>query len=354
MKMPHRIIALIAITIFFISCDIKTKVVDTVHRDGSITRSVFMKSAGERFEPKNYKVPVDSTWKIQITFQTGENSDTTWLMEATKHFANTDELNKEYRNYNGLNRDLKRESEFSKKFKWFTTHYRFAEKVERLFMVENPVSDYFTEKEIAFIHLPDTIQNDLFRGTDSTQYKELYSTIDERMEKWFYTSIIRPWIESFYELAANNRALKNSKDELMIDESSILERYDSLIKSGFLDTLDVKEIALKTWGNEYYALFANEIDSSLSMILGTLYIENYDIEIQMPGQIVETNGYILKDLKGEKTTGILWTVKAELCLTNTYEMWVESKTINYWAWVISALLAFLLVGGVVYYIFHRK
>ncbi|MEX0986137.1 MAG: hypothetical protein WD052_01580, partial [Bacteroidales bacterium] len=49
---------------------------------------------------------------------------------------------------------------------------------------------------------------------------------------------------------------------------------------------------------------------------------------------------------------ILWTVSGEYFLSEEYEMWVESRINNYYAWVVSVL--FVLFGITGFIIYYRK
>ena len=59
----------------------------------------------------------------------------------------------------------------------------------------------------------------------------------------------------------------------------------------------------------------------------------------MPGRVTASNGFLMRN--GE----IMWPVKSEFFMSQTYEMHAESKMPNVWAWVVSGLfLLFVLTG----------
>lgn len=62
----------------------------------------------------------------------------------------------------------------------------------------------------------------------------------------------------------------------------------------------------------------------------------------MPGKITGTNGFI------DSNRVILWPVKADFFLTETYEMWAESKVPNKWAWIISVMFLMLVISGIIF------
>ena len=84
MKRKIKISILFVSLVIMISCITETIVVNTVHEDGSVTRKVTMKSDEELICPEDYRVPVDSTWQTEITFEVSEKNDTTG---RTRHFS---------------------------------------------------------------------------------------------------------------------------------------------------------------------------------------------------------------------------------------------------------------------------
>ncbi len=68
------------------------------------------------------------------------------------------------------------------------------------------------------------------------------------------------------------------------------------------------------------------------------------MEIRMPGKILASSGY-LKPGEEELQEGIIWTVKSDFFLGEDYVMWVESQTVNLWAWILSgAFILFVFAG----------
>ena len=96
MKRKYKVPLMIISLIFLFSCGgYETKVINTIHQDGSITRIVSMRNDKPEFDPEEYRVPVDSTWNIEITMEI-EEEDTTWFLTAEKHFNSVEELNAAY------------------------------------------------------------------------------------------------------------------------------------------------------------------------------------------------------------------------------------------------------------------
>ena len=63
----------------------------------------------------------------------------------------------------------------------------------------------------------------------------------------------------------------------------------------------------------------------------------YDIEVEMPGLITATNS---TQLLGNTVS---WHIHSLSFYFDDYEMHVESRVVNYWAFVIAGVVLFLLL-----------
>lgn len=346
MKRKFKISLLLISMILFFSCDYETHVINTVHEDGSVTRKVVVKNESHRtFEPDKFRVPIDSTWQTEIIIDVDENNDTTWILTAEKYFASVEEINAAYKTDSGSNRDLQRSAAFSKKFNWFTTIFRFSETVERILTVTCPMSDFLTDEELKFVYLPDKVREDLKNGPDSIRIKEMADTIEVKSEQWIWTTFARQWIEIFYDLFGDDPELRIDKEEMI----SKVPQFIQQLSDEESDSL--AQFFIPVLGEEFYYTFETEIDSSVSVLEDTinifLSVNNYDMEIRMPGRIIASNGYADTNPDSEESIGILWTVQGDYFLTEQYEMWVESQVPNYWAWIVTAVFVLFVITGLV-------
>ncbi len=372
MKRKVKITLMMVSMILLLSCNYETYVINTVHKDGSVTRKVTMKNSEENFEPEKYMVPVDSTWQTQIDIDINEKGDTSWILTAEKFFASVEKINEEYINDQGSNQHLKRKARFSKSFKWFTTVFRYSETIDKFMTVNCPVSDFLSDEELKFFYLPGNVMSELKNGSDSLKYEALSDTVDTKSEIWMWTSYVRQWIEIFYDLFGNHPDLSIDKEEIFTMESDFVKQliyYDQSEKEKDEEALqimlnaeeeeevkdeepdDIELVVTSVLGKKFYSTFKTEIDSAMSvletMIKPFFSSNNYDMEIRMPGRIIASNGYADTDPDFENNGGILWTVKGEYFLTQQYEMWAESRVNNYWAWIISALFILFVITGFV-------
>jgi hypothetical protein len=61
----------------------------------------------------------------------------------------------------------------------------------------------------------------------------------------------------------------------------------------------------------------------------------------MPGKLTSTNGFI------DSSQILIWPVKSDYFLTESYEMWAESRVPNAWAWIVSVLFLLFVLAGVI-------
>lgn len=334
--------------VMFSSCKYKTHVINTVHKNGSVTRKVIMRNNSNYFEPRYYAVPIDSSWQVEITPEVNENKDTSWFLTAVKRFESVDEINEEYEYDIGANRGLKRTAVFSKSYRWFTTVYRFAEIIEKAFPVACPMSDYLTDEELDFYYLPDNVKNNLKSGPDSISFRKMSDSINVKLDQWEFTCEMWQWTEIFYDLFEGHPKLKISREEM---RSKAPQFVDCILNADEDDELDTIVIALL--GVEFDTTFREEIEYSVTILeeMENNYTSgrDYDVEIRMPGRIIASSGYAVTDPETGNGSGILWTVKGRYCLTQDYEMWVESRVNNYFVWIITGLFILFVTGGFILY-----
>lgn len=384
MKKKVKLSFVILSMIMLFSCDYETHVINTVHEDGSITRKVIVINDTEReFKPKNFRVPIDSTWQTNITVDVNDQNDSTWTLTAEKHFASVDEINEEYKADNGSNKALQRAADFSRKFKWFTTVFRYTETIEKSLTTTCPISDFLTEEELKFFYLPDNVKSDLRNGSDSLVYEVLSDTIDVKSEIWMWTSLVRQWIDIFYDrfgdhpdLALDKEVMSSKESEFVhqiiyLDQSEKKEDEEALRiieeaedeevvkvleeqidkEAAEEEADDIEYIVTSVLGRQFYSIFKTEIDSAMSVLESMtesfFSVDNYGMEIRMPGRIIATNGYADTDPDNGGSGGILWTVKGEYFLTEQYAMWAESRINNYWTWIVTAIFVLFVITGIV-------
>jgi hypothetical protein len=333
--------------LFFISCDgPETEVTNIVHSDGSVTRKIEMRNKKKEFKPSRFRIPFDSTWTIMDTIKIGKKNDTVWIKTAEKLFRNVEEINNGYQTDIGANRQIPRSVEFRKKFKWFITEVRFSENIGKTLLYGYPIKDYLTQEELEFYYLPDSISDEKINGPDSTRFKLMNDSIKRKTESWVWSCLVSEWIEELIELTAGKSEndlprefLKNREKDLVKLNRTKSEKSDSAI---IIDLI----------GEKNYNKYKTEVDSASAIINSrfeaSVSFQYYSVRIVMPGKVIGTNGYIKKN--GE----LIWPVKSEFFITQSYQMWAVSKVVNRWAWVVSGLFALFVISGIIFRITKKS
>jgi hypothetical protein len=328
--------------LFVVSCDEpETILTNIIHKDGSVTRKVEMRSRKNDFRQSRIQIPVDSTWTIRDTCIISEKGDTTWLRTAEKLFRSIEGINAGYENDSTYNKDAHRVAEFKTKFRWFNNIYRYSEKIKRSYSYGYPVSEFLNKEELLWFYSPWSDQESKLGGSDSTRYKALSDSVKKKTDEWILKSFVGGWAREF-SIQVEASGNKITQDTLNAWEKRILKNmkkyendFDSLWKEGV--------ILNESIGTEYALKYRAEADSAFSRVEKGLLIDfaRYVLRISMPGKLIASNGFA-------DSTGILyWPVISDYFCTEDYEMWAESKIPNIWAWVVSGVFIVFVFTGLV-------
>lgn len=248
---------------------------------------------------------------------------------------------------------MDRSAHFSRRFKWFTTEFRYSENVESALEVNCPLSDFLTEEELNFINLPTGIQDDLKNGPDSASYNRMNDLIENKMGEWFYTCEMRQWIDIFQELYGKDPRMKMSRKSMQSREPLLvgyLMENEDLFEKLFEESITPDSLFIDIFGEEFFIEFREEIGHTFfilhEMSQPVWFSDKYELEISMPGRIMATNGYAKTESEEGPGTGIPFTVAPEQFLTKNLECWVVSRVNNYLIWIITGFFIMIVIAGV--------
>jgi hypothetical protein len=333
-----------------VSCnEPETVVTNFVHPDGSVTRQIEMRNNENKFKISDLQVPFDSTWAIKDTVEINEKGDTTWIKTAKKLFKNANEINRDYQTDSGANKEISRRAEFTKKFRWFNTEYRFAEIIDKKMSYGYPIAQFLNKDELTFFYSPESIKGEKKNSPDSLRYRAFEDTIKHKVDWWTSKSMVSEWIGEFTKLTAGKagndltrESLKAREDEFVKIVEANNEKFDSLWAKGVI----LKELI----GENNSVRFRTEADTALEKVTSRLFVsfKDYSVRVVMPGKVIGTNGFI------DKTEILLWPVKSDYFMTEPYEMYAESKMSNKWAWIVSGLFLLFVISGLLIRIIRKK
>lgn len=345
MKSKSIRLIVILIVVFGVSCnEPETVVTNIVHRDGSVTRRIEMKSTEKdtekRFKFSNLQVQYDNSWVVKDSAIINDHGgDTIWVRTVEKLFRNVDEINLAYKADTGPDSEVRRHTEFKKSFRWFNTEYRFSEIVDRKLSNGYPLKDFLNSEELLYYYSPDDMKESKKEGPDSLKYKMLNDTIAYKTDRWLSKNVVSEWIEEFSRLT-EGRAI--SKDSLKLREDEFVRiigvpgiNFDSLWENGV--------ILRKFIGTENALKHKTEADTAIIHVTNSLMLDfsDYSVRTVMPGKLVNTNGYL------DSSLNLLWPVKSDYFLAEDYEMWAVSRVPNRWAWIVSCIFLIFVATGVI-------
>ncbi|HCC70808.1 MAG TPA: hypothetical protein DEQ09_06625 [Bacteroidales bacterium] len=312
--------------------------INIVHKDGSVTRKVILTYTKDEFDLTDCQVPVDSTWNITRSFDISEKGDTTYTLTAVKDFESVEEINSMYSEYEGPNNRMNRKALFDKKFRWFNTVYRYSENIEKV-IDGIPPEDFFTPDELSFFFMPEKLVEARLEEEDSTQIKEsILEPLEERTKEWLARSLINDLLIKIADTVRLNT-------DVAIDTSELLKVQDRIEATDFFWEMDEEESIDSLLGEGFYRRNKAVLESLVEEVENEFEVafdaESYIVQTSMPGDLMDTNGYI--DDEGN----VIWEMDGEVILSADYEMWVESKTRNTWSWIVTGVFVLFVIGGLI-------
>jgi len=343
-----RRVSLIFITLLMLimsSCERPDAlVINIVHSDGSVMRKIILTHTKDEFDLYDCSVPVDSTWNITREYDISEKGDTTYTLTAVKEFESVEGINNLYSYYEGSNPRMKRKAEFQKKFRWFNTIYRYTEHVGKA-INGYPPEDFFNEEELQFFYMPDRLVEARLKEADSSQVKKnIIEPLEEKFEIWLGRSLVIAMIGKIEDTVSLN-------PDIDIDIKILQEKEEAIAESLLNSDLDEVHVMDSLLGKGYYESNSVLLDTVFSEIEKefevALNADKYMIQTVMPGQLIETNGYI------DENGNVVWEVDGEVILSTDYDMFAESKERNTWAWIITGIFVLFVISGFIVKVFKR-
>lgn len=312
----------------------------TVNRDGSLTRTVtFVGDSGTVYRG-NYPLTIDSSWKSSIRQIDAKK----WEFSATKTFPDVRRLNEATAAI--PNKTLPVSIALEQDFLWFVTDYRYRETYGRWAPFDNvPLTDFVSQAELELARKHEVDDEPYNTRGDSLALADA----GDRFEKWDARNIFESWFGTYLE------GVKRTGDALLNPESVIGKKEELFeasrqpIGQDKFDTLSVifgKVLKTRLWpkilgaNKEAFDRLKARLDFRAAISANT-----YKVNIAMPGIITETNA---RSIEGNT---VKFSDFMQLAYTGDYEMWVTSRTINWWAIIVTAVL---IIGGAVAMVVSRK
>lgn len=314
------------ILVFYISACREISVTTKINNDGSFTRIITITGDSTDLFDKNLPYPIDDTWLMELNH---DSIDSSLYVTYTKTYQNDDLLNKEIKSDTGWMRKLKRKVSIDKRFGFFFSYVTFKEIIEAANPFKKiPLSNHLTEEEIKWLKNEVQLQS----LADSTKKDEIE---EKALEVIFLaaaeeiTDILETGIRKLNDLEISPQIAKNFEDSI---KAKVID-WDGDSAEVFIDSLarwSGKEniLKIKTISPNLFAAF----DSKTAFMIKFLQMHDYEQFVVMPGLITETNSL---SVKGNE---VKWHVQPSEFLLTDYTMYVESRVVNYWMFIVTGVL----------------
>jgi len=329
----REILLLIFIFLLVISGCREITVSTQIHKDGTFTRTIRITGDSSDVFRGDLPYPVDSTWQKVATKDTSGDDDD-YILTYIKTYTNSDELNGEINADTSWRRDLKRKITVADRFGFFYSYLSFRE----VFQPANPFTylnykDYLSADDILWL----SGKKDIVSRSDTARLEKA----EERAEVFLATTITAEISHILEEGLAKLESSKQASED-------VARYYDSIYQT--VDKWEIEKpekfISLfADWSGNTAVLKLGELDPPLfgefakkvSFFESLIDMESYPEIVEIPGIITETNSFMLKGNQ------VSWEVQPFSLLFEEYELYVESRVVNNWAFIVTGVILLLLI-----------
>lgn len=218
-----------------------------------------------------------------------------------------------------LSRMLRPQVTVTKRFRWFTTRYRYTAIFPALDSLPVPISQYLTDEEQQLLFLPLDLPAD-WNGAD------MYALLDKLNTKY-----IKWWRHCFFE-----KEYEAWCSLLDSDQSTLLAQYhDTLLALVRDDLPDERFTSLKSMANLFPEL-APVMEYQTGQHVDAIVMAWYKSCINFDDRVLWC-----VELPGGRSAEYM--VSTERLITGDYTVSLDSVVLNWWAIALTLLLAVALV-----------
>ena len=320
------------------ACEHEVGMESIVHEDGSIERTILLSDADSALIVNNmFDATPAKGWSVEATRmkkgEAGGKEEVKMDLILHKNFASADEANRE--TDVGLDTLFSVQSTFNEKFRWFYTYIRYSDTYRAVNRFRTPATDYFTVEDFDFIkRLPP-------RGVTLSLADSIYeSRLDEKISELFITrAYFEDVLGKVSSAMAESKMDKKWADTLARNKEKL---YAQLVKSDDVDhdrlmqsIMDSLNIPARPEAYELYRSSVVELEKRIDF-MSEASSGKYAHHIRIPWAVMNTNA---DSVRGGD---LYWKPRTTKFLLSDYEMYAETRKLNYWTVVVSALV---VAGG---------
>ncbi|MDN5214877.1 hypothetical protein QQ020_22545 [Fulvivirgaceae bacterium BMA12] len=340
MKTVKHWIVIIGVICLFSSCQERNILTETVvHPDGSLDRVItledFSKSAINR---NRFGISPKSGWEIELDSIKSKNDSSKLgkkkklVIRFRKHFSSAQESNEELNTSVDTLFTIK--STFEKRFRWFYTYLYYSDTygaIDRFKYVSQ--EDYFTQEDYAFIdRLP-------AEGKEISKADKLFDEYlhDKIGDEYAVHGIFEEQYHILTSLMESYKLESRWFDTLSKHKESLLDlaKMDDVDDDIVLIVADRLGIPLPyPQAKKDYELLNKDYERRINFMTGFI---SFTHSTNMPWQVIRTNA---DSVSG---SNLFWRPPVIKYMLKDYEMYAESRKINYWAVAVSILVVMLTI-----------
>jgi len=339
MKTQH-IIYIFLVTLLIISGCREITVTTKVNKNGTFTRMIKITGDSSSVFKPDLPYPIDDTWAKTVIKDTTDKGD--YILTYTKSFKNSDLLNNELNTDTSWRKKLGRKITIDKQFGFFYSYITYCETYKAV----NPFKklnypNYLTPNEMLYLS-GNRIQ---ITASDSAMEKK----VSERFERFLIEAIANEIIITMEDGIKKLNDPQLNPDNVTLYRDSIENKLHE-----YYENMNVYIDFYREWtGNESVNKLKTlepqsfgELNEKISFLLNAVFMDEYSQTVEMPGLITETNSILVTGNK------VSWKVNGDKIIFHNYEMKVESRVVNRWAFIVSGII--LLLGLILLIIKVRK
>lgn len=302
-----------------------------VHPDGSLTRTVVVSGDSADFTKiRMGTFGLDSGWTV-VSDSAGANDR---KLTLRREFPDAESASRALAGIPLERQGI--ELRLEKKFRWFTTLYRYEESWQKGYLFAKvPMSAYLSPEEIQMLRAGD------LKGADSLLtegQKRHRADLEKRVEEWLNRNSFEEVLAAFLDGVRRVNDAGLAPDSVQAAKERLYEAVREHFTPPLTRTAPIVEAFAEVLKNPVVprALEAARVelerhDRAIDF-MESVQVPGQTVGVVMPGIITSTNGTSVEG------STVHWKDFKDNAYYEGFTMWAESSMVNWWAVVVSAIV----------------
>nr|WP_321405985.1 hypothetical protein [uncultured Carboxylicivirga sp.] len=305
-----------------------------INDDGTVFKRVTAVGDSSQIHRYPFSFDLSDGWDLSFKKEI-KDADTLFCAIAEKTFPSIEASTVSFSHQvdSGQKENIK--IDYVKKFRWFFTFHEYTETFMQRFPYRHyNINDFLNNDERAYFLADDSTVISHLNKVEKTEWIE---NGEQKFWKFIFKSITKEYVRLIDSFAIQNGYNTiNENQALMIDEllypsfdngpdfKEVVSMTDSLLKVKWISEL---------YSNGYFNQFEDDIDNR-TILLGS---NNYNIEIELPGFIYQTNA--MQEVK----QSLKWQFRSSDFQYCDKVLIAHYRTVNWWAFIVTFIIIAILL-----------